>query len=161
MKTAIAAFILLAGSLSMAATTLGIPDGHCRGGGVLKASHALAPDIAFESVRTLENGMIRARSTIKLLGFPVTATADLKFIPTGPNTFRAESLTEIQADGTPKPVGQAACDETACRFQVTVSGGNLYLEETLVRTDQGFRIVDGFQKLYGIPNHYSGEFICR
>ena len=160
MKKFIMATLLLTSS-AFAASTLGVQDGTCRGGGVLESSHALGPDIKFQSVRVFQRGVIRAQSTVKVLGFPVTVSADLVFVPIGANMFRVESLTEKLPNGARKPVGQAMCDLTNCRFNAFVSNGSLYLEETLVPTQNGFRIVDGFQKFYGVPNRYSGEFNCR
>ena len=158
MKTILFVLISVVSAFSFA-NTLNLKDGSCAGQGTLD-SGPLLPGIDFTSERHFNKNHIIAKSTVKILGFDNSATANLYFRQTDPANYLVLDLTRPMGAGY-AVVGRAACSAVSCTFDATILNGSLYLKETLVATAQGFSIFEGYQKLNGIESRYTVNFTCR
>lgn len=134
--------------------TLGVANGVYAGSGVLQSESLLVPNLKFESVRRLQDGIIQARTQAKLFGHVVAeAAALLQVRPIDSQNFE---LLDLENNGAVS--GTGFCGLAFCSFTATVMNGGLQLNETWVATATGFRIVEGSQNFKGIRSKYTGTF---
>jgi hypothetical protein len=147
-------------TLPSLADTLNIPNSSCSGTGVLISDPYHAFDLPFTSTRSFHDGRIQAASTVSVLGAQKTVTALLYFKEISPNQYSVLDVTTAKGNKA-AIVGQATCDARVCRFKATVASAHLTLEETWQRTNTGFSIIKGHQKILGIESNYTANFNCQ
>ena len=144
--------------ISSTGQVFGIPDGTYEGTGKLESDSIFVPDLNFDSVRTLKNGIITAKTNADLIGLidVAEAQARLQVVPTGPGQF---DMLDLDANGAKAGSGQ--CASNRCSFKVTVMNGDLTLDETWIPTADGFEVLEARQVYKGISASYSGVFIPK
>lgn len=164
MKLSLFSLILLMSTSSFATTiaasdgiTLGIPNGLYAGTGTLIAQTPMVPNLKFQSMRRLQNGIIQARTKAHLMGLQIAeASATLQIRMKDAHNFE---MLNLEDNGT--VCGRGFCDDGFCTFSAKVMQGELELHETWIATQNGFQVIKASQNFKGIKSTYRGAFVLR
>lgn len=134
--------------------TLGIANGVYVGQGRLISKTAFVPNLNFQSVRRLNNGVIQAHTKAYLVGLQVAeAKAVLKVRQLDNSRFELLDMNNQQ-----KVCGGGVCTNGTCTFTATVMDGTLTLNETWASSPNGFQVLNASQVFKGTAASYTGKF---
>lgn len=134
--------------------TMGVPNGTYLGTGKLMSDNHFVPNLSFQSVRRLQDGVIQARTEAFLLGMKVAeASATLHIQMRDAENFDMLDMTNNNAI-----CGSGFCRDGYCRFSASVMQGKLELNETWIANEDGFRVIHASQNFSGLRSTYQGTF---
>lgn len=141
--------------VSLNGAVFGIEEGLYEGSGTLLSQEFFVPNIRFNSIRKISGGTLKAKTDAKFLLFTVaTAQARLQVEPLSEVEFQILDL-----DNNKEVCGGGVCNESSCTFKASVMSGDLILQETWVRTEDGFAVKNGSQTFKGKRSIYEAIFV--